>query len=139
MWSNGLIWAASPSGLVCTTSSKPISSAIRFRKAIISENFQVVSMCSNGKGIGPGWNALRARCSSTELSLPIEYSIAGLLNCARTSRMMWMLSSSRRCSRSRAPSIVAAGPEAARALAVADTAGRLPAAGGSLEVVGLVT
>ena len=45
---------------------------MRSRKVIISENFQVVSMCSNGKGIGPGWNALRARCSIAELSLPIE-------------------------------------------------------------------
>jgi hypothetical protein len=40
--------------------------------------------------------ALRSRCSSTELSLPIEYSITGLRNSAATSRRMWMLSASRR-------------------------------------------
>ena len=40
---------------------------------------------------------LRARCSITALSLPIEYSITGLSASATTSRMMWMLSASRRC------------------------------------------
>ena len=38
-----------------------------------------------------------ARCSITELSLPIEYSITGFSASAATSRMMWMLSASRRC------------------------------------------
>ena len=43
----------------------------------MSRNFHVVSMCSIGNGGGAGKNALRARCSSTEESLPIEYSSTG--------------------------------------------------------------
>ena len=39
----------------------------------------------------------RARCSITELSLPIEYSITGRSLSATASRMMWMLSASSRC------------------------------------------
>ena len=61
---------------------------MRSRNAIISRNFQVVSMCISGNGSLPGWKALRARCRSTELSLPIEYSMTGLSNSAATSRMM---------------------------------------------------
>src|SRR5450755_661006 len=38
-----------------------------------------------------------ARRSITELSLPIEYSITGFSASATASRMMWMLSASRRC------------------------------------------
>ncbi len=38
----------------------------------MARNFQVVSTWSSGNGGTPGWKALRARCSSTELSLPIE-------------------------------------------------------------------
>jgi hypothetical protein len=40
---------------------------------------------------------LRARCSITALSLPMEYSITGPSASATTSRRMWMLSASRRC------------------------------------------
>ena len=43
----------------------------------MSRNFHVVSMCSSGNGGWAGKNALRARCSSTEESLPIEYSTTG--------------------------------------------------------------
>jgi len=65
----------------------------------MSWNFQVVSMCMNGNGTRAGANALIASRASTELSLPIEYSITGFSNSAATSRMMWMLSASswRRC------------------------------------------
>ena len=38
-----------------------------------------------------------ARCSITELSLPIEYSITGRSLSATASRKIWMLSASRRC------------------------------------------
>ena len=41
-----------------------------------------------GNGGLPGWKAFIARCSSTEESLPIEYSMTGLRNSAATSRMM---------------------------------------------------
>ena len=44
----------------------------------------------------PGKNALRARCSRTEESLPMEYISSGLENSAATSRKMWMLSASSR-------------------------------------------
>ena len=40
--------------------------------SIISRNFHVVSTCSSGNGGFDGWNAFIARCSITELSLPIE-------------------------------------------------------------------
>ena len=56
----------------------------------------VVSTCSSGIGGRAGWNAFSSRCSSTELSLPTEYSITGLRNPAATSRRMWMLSASSR-------------------------------------------
>ncbi len=39
--------------------------------AIISRNFHVVSTCSSGKGGFAGWKAFIARCSITELSLPM--------------------------------------------------------------------
>ena len=74
----------------------PDSRATRSRIAYMSRNFQVVSTCSSGKGGGAGWKALRARCSMTALSLPIEYSITGRSASATTSRRMWMLSASRR-------------------------------------------
>ena len=51
-------------------------------------------MCSSGNGIGAGWKAFWASRSSTDESLPIEYSITGRWNSAATSRMMWMLSAS---------------------------------------------
>lgn len=57
-------------------------------------NFQRVSTCITGNGSLPGKNALRAVCSITAESLPMEYSITGLSNSAATSRMMWMLSAS---------------------------------------------
>ena len=75
-WSKGLIPAFSPSGLVCTIRLRLCSRAMRSRNAIISLNFQVVSMCRTGNGTGLGKNALRARCSRTDESLPIEYIIA---------------------------------------------------------------
>src|SRR5215510_13441039 len=70
--------------------------AVSSRNEIISLNFQPVSMCSSGKGMRPGKKALRARCSRTEESLPIEYIRMGLANSAATSRKMWMLSASSR-------------------------------------------
>ena len=50
----------------------PISAVYRSRNSIISRNLYVVSMCSSGNGIGPGWNAFWASRSRTEESLPIE-------------------------------------------------------------------
>ena len=63
----------------------------------MARNFHVVSTCSSGNGGLDGKKALRARCSITAESLPIEYSITGRSASAATSRMMWMLSASRRC------------------------------------------
>ena len=63
---------ATPSGLTCTSSSSPSSFAIRSRSSYMSWNFQVVSTCRSGNGGFAGWNAFRARCSITALSLPIE-------------------------------------------------------------------
>ena len=93
---NGPTPWATPSWLMCTISLQPVSSARRSRNSVISRNFHVVSTCISGIGGGAGWKALSIRCSSTEESLPTEYSITGLANSAATSRMMWMLSSSRR-------------------------------------------
>jgi hypothetical protein len=45
---------------------------MRARWEIISLNFQSVSTCSRGNGIGPGWKAFCARRSITDESLPIE-------------------------------------------------------------------
>ena len=53
-------------------SLKPYSCAMASRKAIISRNFQPVSMCISGNGIRAGKKALRAKWSMTEESLPIE-------------------------------------------------------------------
>ncbi len=61
----------------------------------MSRNFHVVSTWSSGKGTFAGWNAFRARWSSTVESFPIEYSITGFSKHATTSRRMWMLSASR--------------------------------------------
>jgi len=88
--------AANPSGLVWTRKSSPYSAAIRSRNAIISRNFQVVSIWSSGNGILEGKKALRARCKSTEESLPIEYIITGRSKLAATSRRISMLSLSKR-------------------------------------------
>ncbi|CAI8871170.1 hypothetical protein EMIT0194MI4_30043 [Pseudomonas sp. IT-194MI4] len=93
-WVSGLIPCATPSGLTCTSRSRPSSSTMRSRNAYISLNFHWVSTCITGNGSLPGKNALRARCSITAESLPTEYSITGLSNSAATSRMMWMLSAS---------------------------------------------
>ena len=71
-WVNGVTPSATASRLVWTLRSRPNSSRIRSRNSIISRNFQVVSMCMTLKGIGAGAKALRARCSRTEESLPIE-------------------------------------------------------------------
>ena len=71
-WSNGLMPVATPSWLMWTMRLRPSSLARASRNAIMSRNFQVVSTCRSGKGSGPGWKALRARCSSTSESLPIE-------------------------------------------------------------------
>ena len=85
---------------VCTINLAPIAAACQSRKVIISANLYVVSTWSSGNGIGPGWNAFCASRSSTDESLPIEYSMTGRWNSAATSRRMWMLSASsvRRCS-----------------------------------------
>ena len=58
-------------------------------------------MCSSGKGIRSGKKALRARCSITDESLPIEYSSTCRSNYAAVSRRMWMdsASSARECDR----------------------------------------
>ena len=76
-------------------SRAPTAFAISSRNSIIARNLYVVSTCSSGKGIGPGWKAFCARRSMTDESFPIEYSITGRSNSATTSRRMWMLSASR--------------------------------------------
>src|SRR6476620_11836364 len=48
---------AKPSWLVCTIRSSPSSRAVLSRKAIMSRNFQVVSMCKSGNGGLPGQKA----------------------------------------------------------------------------------
>ncbi len=68
---------------------------MRSRNAIISLNFHLVSMWSTGNGTRLGKKALRARCSRTEESLPIEYIITGRSKLAATSRKISMLSDSR--------------------------------------------
>ena len=84
------------SGFTCTISGMPLCFAMNSRNRYISWNFQRVSMCISGKGGGAGKNALRARCTMTELSLPTEYSMTGFSLSATASRRMWMLSASRR-------------------------------------------
>ena len=74
----------------------PLCRAIWSRSSYIALNFQVVSTCSSGNGGAEGWNALRAKCSITALSLPTEYSITGFSDSATTSRMMWIDSASSR-------------------------------------------
>ena len=49
-WVKGLMPCACASGLAWTSSSIPISSAIRVRIAYMSRNFHVVSTCSSGNG-----------------------------------------------------------------------------------------
>ena len=71
-----------------------VAGAEDFAIASVGPVRPMVSMCSSGNGIGPGWKAFCASRSSTEESLPIEYSITGLLHSATTSRRMWMLSAS---------------------------------------------
>ena len=88
--------AAAAAALWWTISSSPYSAAMRSRCASIAAKSQPVAMCRNGNGGGAGQNALRARCSITELSLPIEYRNTGRRASATTSRKMWMLSASRR-------------------------------------------
>src|SRR5829696_8646282 len=92
----GLMPRASPSGLVWTIRSSPNLRAVSSRKMIISRNFHVVSTWSSGSGGLAGWNALRARCSRTLESLPIEYISTGLRNSAATSRRIAIDSASRR-------------------------------------------
>jgi hypothetical protein len=50
----------------------PSSAAVLSRNSYICLNFHVVSTCSSGNGGSAGKKAFRARCSITELSLPIE-------------------------------------------------------------------
>ena len=69
---NGLMPSSAASGFWCTSSSMPDSLAMRSRISYIARNFHVVSTCSSGNGGGDGKNALRARCSITAESLPIE-------------------------------------------------------------------
>jgi hypothetical protein len=73
----------------------PDSFAMRARCAYMSRNFHVVSTCRSGKGGVAGWNALRARCSITDESLPIEYSITGRRAPATASRRISIDSLSR--------------------------------------------
>ena len=61
----------SPSALMWTWRSSPRRFAVSSRNVIISRNFQVVSTCSSGNGSFP-MKAFIARCSITELSLPME-------------------------------------------------------------------
>jgi hypothetical protein len=84
----GLTPRASPSRLTWTIKSTPSRTAVSSRNRAISRNSQVVSTCSRGNGGLPGWKAFIAKCSITDESLPIEYSITGLRNDAATSRMM---------------------------------------------------
>ena len=82
-----------------TISRAPSSSTRRSRYSITSGKLWPVSTCITGNGRPPGWNALRARCSSTALSLPPENSSTARSSSAATSRMTWMASdsSARRC------------------------------------------
>src|SRR5215472_7158695 len=66
-------------------------------------------MCISGKGIWPGKNALRARWSITDESLPMEYSSTGRSNWPAVSRRMWIASASnaRRCDKPRHIVVVA--------------------------------
>jgi len=69
-----------------TTSCKPVSRAIRSRKAITSGKFCSVSMCSSVTGAFSGKNAFCARRSTTAESLPPEKSSAMLRHSAAISR-----------------------------------------------------
>jgi hypothetical protein len=60
------------SGFWCTSNSMPSSAAVLSRNSYICRNFHVVSTWRSGNGGRAGKNAFRARCSITELSLPIE-------------------------------------------------------------------
>ena len=71
-WVKGLMFFSTPSGLMCTSRSMPVSATMRSRNLYISRNFQRVSTCSSGNGGTAGWKAFIARCSITALSLPIE-------------------------------------------------------------------
>ena len=70
-WLNGVTPSATASVFVATRRSRPYCSTIWPRNVIMSRNFHVVSTCSTGNGIGPGANALAARCSITPESLPM--------------------------------------------------------------------
>ena len=85
-WVKGVTPSAMASRFCAIRRSSPSSAARRLRNSIISRNFQPVSMCMTGKGIGAGAKALIARCSSTEESLPMLYSSTGFLNAAAVSR-----------------------------------------------------
>src|SRR3954447_9763874 len=95
-WVNGLMPSSMHSGFWCTRSSMPSSAAVLSRNSYICRNFHVVSTWSSGNGGNAGKNAFLARCSITELSLPIEYIITGRSLSATASRRMWMLSASSR-------------------------------------------
>jgi hypothetical protein len=92
---NGLTPAATPASLRWTMSRAPVSRIIRSRCAYIAWNFQVVSTCSSGNGSGRGVKGLRARCSSTDESFPMEYISTGRSAAATASRRISMLSDSR--------------------------------------------
>ena len=85
-----------------------------------------------------GRERLAARCSITELSLPIEYSITGLSASATTSRMMWMLSASSRSRwvRRTRSALMPAPPQAGRVPRASRRPGA-PISSGSCSVVSI--
>jgi hypothetical protein len=89
---------ASASGLVCTMQVEPASRTAGRGTRHLAELPGGVDVQQRERRRRRA-KAFCARRSSTELSLPIEYSITGRSNSATTSRRMWMLSASRRVHR----------------------------------------
>jgi len=75
--SGKVCFSLSASRFCPTTRLRRHSSASLSRYSIISGILYAVSMCTSGIGTWPK-KALRARCSSTVLSLPIDHSMQTL-------------------------------------------------------------
>jgi hypothetical protein len=90
----GLMSRATPSGLVQAGPRRSRRHGGRGRRSSRGTS-SACPRAAAGSAVA-GAKALSSRCSSTELSLPTEYSITGLANEAATSRRMWMLSASSR-------------------------------------------
>jgi hypothetical protein len=87
---------ATASGFGVTSSSMPVSRAMRSRSSYIARNFQVVSTCSSGNGGAPDRRPSRqVQHHGAVLADRIQHHRVS--NSATTSRMMWMLSASSRC------------------------------------------